>query len=126
MPFKGSNGELVDKYTWLILKQRFLFLNKHEKALRRVSNDLNSLDHCLYPFMKQRNIKEKIDDLFFVNTFLWKIKKRLYWYIQRDDIQGSLCCVETFVEINTIRHIIKKHIDLLTSNGYNISLIKDN
>ena len=66
-----SLGELVDKISILIIKQKNI--NDKEK-LSHVNKELDFLENTLIKFIKNEDIKKYLDKLISINSDLWKIE----------------------------------------------------
>ena len=66
-----SLGELVDKISILIIKQKNI--NDKEK-LSHVNKELDFLQNTLIKYIKNEDIKKYLDKLISINSDLWKIE----------------------------------------------------
>ena len=66
-----SLGELVDKISILIIKQKNI--NDREK-LSHVNKELDFLQNTLIKYIKNEDIKKYLDKLISINSDLWKIE----------------------------------------------------
>tara|TARA_B100000945_G_C20279422_1_gene547894 strand:+ start:158 stop:541 length:384 start_codon:yes stop_codon:yes gene_type:complete len=66
-----SLGELVDKISILIIKQKNI--NDKEK-LSHVNKELDFLENTLIKYIKNEDIKKYLDKLISINSDLWKIE----------------------------------------------------
>ena len=66
-----SLGELVDKISILIIKQKNI--NDKEK-LSHVNKELDFLQNTLKKYIKNEDIKKYLDKLISINSDLWKIE----------------------------------------------------
>ena len=66
-----SLGELVDKISILIIKQKNI--NDKEK-LSHVNKELDFLKNTLIKYIKNEDIKKYLDKLISINSDLWKIE----------------------------------------------------
>jgi hypothetical protein len=66
-----SLGELVDKISILIIKQKNI--NDHQK-LNHVNKELAFLKKTLLKYVKEEEIEKYIDELININTKLWNIE----------------------------------------------------
>jgi hypothetical protein len=68
MRVEVSNGELVDKYTILLIKDKKITDSEKNKNIK---NELNELFPLIHSFNLDKNL---INDLFEINKTLWKIE----------------------------------------------------
>ena len=69
-----SNGELIDKYTILLIKQEFI---KDENKLKKVHDEINVLKSFIQKILNQFNIQSLMNELKDINTKLWNIEDNI-------------------------------------------------
>ena len=79
-----SLGELVDKISILIIKQKNI--NDKEK-LSHVNKELDFLQNTLIKYIKNEDIKKYLDKLISINSDLWKI-----FILNVPQVSLEICC----------------------------------
>ena len=69
-----SNGELIDKYTILLIKQEFI---KDSNKLKKVEDEINVLKTFVKELIHQYNIEELMNKLKNTNKELWNIEDNI-------------------------------------------------
>jgi len=111
MKIEVSNGEIVDKYTILVIKNKRI---KDEDKLRNINKELKSLERSL------KNISydpADLLDLISINEQLWDVEDKLR------DMESDNTFDERFIELarsvyklNDKRADIKKSINIYTGS----------
>ena len=66
-----SLGELVDKISILIIKQKNI---NDEEKLKHINKELEFLQSTLFKYIKKDDIKKYLEKLISINSNLWKIE----------------------------------------------------
>ena len=69
-----SNGELIDKYTILLIKQEFI---NDTNKLKRVEDEINVLKLFVKELIHKYNIEELMNNLKNINKELWNIEDNI-------------------------------------------------
>lgn len=109
-----SNGELIDKYTILLIKQEFI---KDKDKLKKVHDEINVLESFIEKILDQFNIQYLMNELKDINTKLWNIEDniRLKEKAQEFDEEFILCARSVYFT-NDKRASIKNQINEQTNS----------
>ena len=69
-----SNGELIDKYTILLIKQEFI---KDSNKLKKVEDEINVLKSFVKELIHKYDIQELMNNLKNINKELWNIEDNI-------------------------------------------------
>ena len=69
-----SNGELIDKYTILLIKQEFI---KDSNKLKKVEDEINVLKLFVKELIHKYDIQELMNNLKNINKELWNIEDNI-------------------------------------------------
>ena len=69
-----SNGELIDKYTILLIKQEFI---NDTNKLKKVEDEINVLKLFVKELIHKYNIEELMNNLKNINKELWNIEDNI-------------------------------------------------
>ena len=69
-----SNGELIDKYTILLIKQEFI---KDSNKLKKVEDEINVLKSFVKELIHKYDIQELMNNLKNINQELWNIEDNI-------------------------------------------------
>ena len=118
MKIEVSNGEIIDKYTILVIKLNEI---KDQNKLKNIQNEYDVLtpvvNHIYNEVSNQDELKKLHNDLLEINKKLWKIEDNIRECERAKDFG------ETFVELaravyftNDDRSVVKKDINTLTGS----------
>ena len=118
MKIEVSNGEIIDKYTILVIKLNEI---KDQNKLKNIQNEYDVLtpvvNHIYNEVSNQDELKKLHNDLLEINKKLWKIEDDIRECERAKDFG------ETFVELaravyftNDDRSVVKKDINTLTGS----------
>ena len=113
MEIEVSNGEIVDKYTILLIKDFFI---TDEDKLANVKKELAYLS----PIVKELDVKqEQIDNLRIINNALWQIEDEIRECesAKRFDDYFIALARQVYM-INDKRAFIKKQINIDTNSNF--------
>jgi hypothetical protein len=114
MKIEVSNGEILDKYTILMIKKhRIVDVDK----LVNVEREIEELFPCVLTIMNDPQVAILYDELFTVNELLWEIEDKIREHERSqtfDDVFISLA--RAVYKTNDTRAKIKKNINLRTNS----------
>jgi hypothetical protein len=109
-----SNGELIDKWTILLIKREKL-TDKNQTLnvtteIELIRDDVNRIEQAFF-------INEEIMELKQTNLIIWDLMDDLY-KIKSPNLDYGKICFEV-IKLNQRRSFIKKEIDLKTKEEFN-------
>ena len=109
-----SNGELIDKWTILLIKLEKLTDTKQvlnvNAEIKLIREDVNLIEHSFL-------IDKEILDLKQANLIIWDLMDELYKIKSADLAYGKICF--EVVKLNQRRSFIKREIDQKTKENFN-------
>lgn len=113
MKIEVSNGEIVDKYTILLIKAEMI---KDEDKLVNVKKELSHLDEMIFKLNIKKEHKEQ---LIKVNLYLWMVEDELREHesAKRFDDYFITLARQVYI-LNDERAGIKKQINIDTNSNF--------
>jgi ABC-type phosphate transport system auxiliary subunit len=109
-----SNGELIDKWTILLIKLEKL---KDEKQVLNVSTEIELIRENVNLLEQTFFVSKEIMDLRQTNLIIWDLMDELYKIKSPNLEYGSLCF--EVIKLNQRRSFIKREIDQKTKEDFN-------
>lgn len=112
-----SNGELLDKYSILLLKSQW-FGNEHSPKLETVEKEIEVLrPHVMSVLGLDKDISVHFDTLFDINSKLWELEDRVRDHIRESTFDDEFIQIAIDITVrNTERFNAKRTINLKTGS----------
>ena len=111
-----SLGELVDKISILIIKQKNII---NETKLDHVKKELDFLQKTLMKYVKQEEINNYLENLININSKLWNIEDDIRECERNKEFGDEFVRLARAVYFtNDKRSDVKQSINLLTKSGF--------
>jgi DNA mismatch repair ATPase MutS len=111
MQIEVSNGEIVDKFTILVIKNERI---NDDNKLRNIIKELKSLEHTLNKIQYNH---EDLLDLFSINEQLWDIEDELRLCEEQERFDDYfITAARQVYKLNDERAAIKKKINIDTNS----------
>ena len=115
MKIEVSNGEIVDKFSILLIKRSNV---KDDTKLDNIQKEIDILIPIFMKIIKKKEVYDKYLDLAIVNKELWDIEDDIRECERQKDFGDKFIQLARSVYIsNDLRAKIKKEINLLTNSG---------
>ena len=115
MKIEVSNGEIVDKFSILLIKRSNV---KDDAKLDNIQKEIDILIPIFMKIIKKKEVYDKYLDLAIVNKELWDIEDDIRECERQKDFGDKFIQLARSVYIsNDLRAKIKKEINLLTNSG---------
>ncbi len=115
MKIEVSNGEIVDKFSILLIKRSNV---KDDTKLDNIQKEIDVLIPIFMKIIKKKEVYDKYLDLAVVNKELWDIEDDIRECERQKDFGDKFIQLARSVYIsNDLRAKIKKEINLLTNSG---------
>jgi hypothetical protein len=115
MKIEVSNGEIVDKFSILLIKRSNV---KDDTKLDNIQKEIDILIPIFMKIIKKKEVYDKYLDLAVVNKELWDIEDDIRECERQKDFGDKFIQLARSVYIsNDLRAKIKKEINLLTNSG---------
>jgi len=115
MKIEVSNGEIVDKFSILLIKRSKI---KDDTKLDNIQKEIDWLIPIFMKIIKKKEVYDKYLDLAVVNTELWEIEDDIRECERQKDFGDKFIQLARSVYINNDQRAkIKKEINLLTNSG---------
>jgi len=107
-----SNGEILDKFSILIIKQdQITDFNK----LNNIKTEINTLSSIVKEIIDKYSIQKLYDELKIINQKLWNIEDKIRIKEKQQEFDGDFIALARNVyKINDKRALIKKQINLIS------------
>ena len=114
MLIEVSNGEIVDKYTILLIK---LSKSTDIKQINNVEREICELEKVLYEIMPEGSEDPYYKNLYEVNKKLWVVEDELREKEKTGDFDGEFINLARSVyKLNDLRAAIKREINMATDS----------
>ena len=114
MKIEVSNGEIVDKFSILLIKRSNI---KDDTKLDNIQKEIDILIPIFMKIVKKKEVYDKYLDLAVVNKDLWDIEDDIRECERQKDFGDKFIQLARSVYIsNDLRAKIKKEINLLTNS----------
>jgi len=114
MKIEVSNGEIVDKFSILLIKRSNV---KDDTKLDNIQKEIDILIPIFMKIIKKKEVYDKYLDLAVVNKELWDIEDNIRECERQKDFGDKFIQLARSVYIsNDLRAKIKKEINLLTNS----------
>ncbi len=109
-----SNGELIDKFTILVIKRRII---KDELAIKNINNEMACIYPCIVLQLQDEKVHELKERLEKINSELWKIEDDLREHERLQKFDNEFIQLARSVyKLNDARSGIKREINILTKS----------
>ena len=110
-----SNGELMDKYSILLIKKEHI---KDTEKLKRIDDEINYLIDSINKLNSEFNLNELFGQLLFTNKKLWNIEDSIRMKEKNQEFDDDFIQIARSVYFtNDIRAKIKNDINDLTKSN---------
>ena len=110
-----SNGELMDKYSILLIKKEHI---KNTEKLKRIDDEINYLIDSINKLNSEFNLDELFGQLLFTNKKLWNIEDSIRMKEKNQEFDDDFIQIARSVYFtNDIRAKIKNDINDLTKSN---------
>lgn len=110
-----SNGELMDKYSILLIKKEHI---KDTEKLKRIDDEINYLIESINKLNAEFNLDELFGQLLFTNKKLWNIEDSIRMKEKNQEFDDDFIQIARSVYFtNDIRAKIKNDINDLTKSN---------
>lgn len=110
-----SNGELMDKYSILLIKKEHI---KDTEKLKRIDDEINYLIDSINKLNSEFNLDELFGQLLFTNKKLWNIEDSIRMKEKNQEFDDDFIQIARSVYFtNDIRAKIKNDINDLTKSN---------
>ena len=115
MKIEVSNGEIVDKFSILLIKRSKI---KDDTKLDNIQKEIDWIIPIFMKIVKNKEVYDKYLDLAVVNSELWEIEDAIRECEKQKDFGDKFIQLARSVYINNdLRAEIKKHINILSNSG---------